>query len=135
MTRSEILTEVEAMIFARLFGRGRWLADRETAAILSRRLEQMGLEERVSGDRETWRSTPLGRELHSHLLMVFLGLWDEWEVPMILQDYGVIDDLECEAIWAAPAQRKKAPPKRGLEVGGPRLAIANPRWKGCRMRP
>jgi hypothetical protein len=99
MMRSEILTEVEAMIFARLFGRGRWLADRETAAILSRRLEQMGLEERVSGDRETWRSTPLGRELHSHLLMLFLGLWDEWEVPMILQDYGVIDDLECEAIW------------------------------------
>ena len=99
MTRSEILTEVEAMIFARLFGKGRWLADRETAAILGRKLEQMGLEERVPGDRETWRSTPLGRELHSHLLMVFLGLWDEWEVPVILQDYGVIDDLECETIW------------------------------------
>ena len=31
--------------------------------------------------------------------MVFLGLWDEWEVPIILQHYGVIDDLECEAIW------------------------------------
>jgi hypothetical protein len=31
--------------------------------------------------------------------------------------------------------RKKAPPKRGLEVGGPRLAIANPRWKACRTRP
>ena len=74
MTRSEILAEVEAMIFARLFGKGRWLADMETAAILERRLEQMGLEERVPGDRETWRSTPLGRELHSHLLMVFLGL-------------------------------------------------------------
>ena len=69
------------------------------AAILGRKLEQMALEERVPGDAETWRSTPLGRELHSHLLMVFLGLWDEWEVPMILQDYGVIDDLECEAIW------------------------------------
>ena len=49
-TRSEILTEVEAMIFARLFGRGRWLADRETAAILGRKLEQMALEERVPGD-------------------------------------------------------------------------------------
>ena len=56
---------------------GRWLADWETAAILSRRLEQMGLEERVPGDREIWRSTPLGRELHSDLLMVFLVLWDE----------------------------------------------------------
>ena len=33
------------------------------------------------------------------LLMVFLGLWDEWEVPMILEDYDVIDDLESEYIW------------------------------------
>jgi hypothetical protein len=31
--------------------------------------------------------------------MVFLGLWDELEVPRILEDYGIIDDLECEAIW------------------------------------
>ena len=51
MTRSEILTEVEAMIFARLFGKGRWLADRETAAILGRKLEQMALEERVDHHR------------------------------------------------------------------------------------
>jgi hypothetical protein len=59
----------------------------------------MGLEERVPTEEETWRRTPLGRELHSNLLMVFLGFWDEWEVPMILEEYGVIDDLECEAIW------------------------------------
>jgi hypothetical protein len=50
----------------------------------------MGLQERIPGEKETSRSTPLGRELHSDLLMVFLGLWDEWEVPMILEDYGVI---------------------------------------------
>jgi hypothetical protein len=64
-----------------------------------RRLEEMGLEERVPGEKETWRSTPLGRELRSDLLMVFLGLWDEWEVPEILEHYGVIDDLECESLW------------------------------------
>src|SRR3977135_4156958 len=93
MTRSEILAEVEAMVFARLFGRRRWLADRESAAILSRRLEQMGLEERVPRDSDTSRSTPLGKELHSHLLMVFLGLWDEWDIPMILEDHDLIDDL------------------------------------------
>jgi hypothetical protein len=99
MTRSEILAEIEAMIFARLFGKDRWLADKEIAPVLTKRLEQLGLEERVPADKETWRSTPLGRELHSVLLSVFLGLWDEWEVPMILEDYGVIDDLEFEAIW------------------------------------
>jgi hypothetical protein len=31
--------------------------------------------------------------------------------------------------------KKKAPPKRGLEVDGPRLAIAGPRLKACRTRP
>ena len=99
MTRPEILAEVEAMIFARLFGGHRWRADRECAPILDRRLKEMGLEERVPGEKETWRSTPLGRELRSDLLMVFLGLWDEWEVPEILEHYGVIDDLECESLW------------------------------------
>src|SRR6476620_5250396 len=101
MTRSEILAEIEAMIFARLFGRDGWLADRESAPVLSKRLEQMGLEERVPAEKETWRSTSLGRELHSDLLMVFLGLWDEWEIPMILEEHGIVDDLECEAIWRA----------------------------------
>jgi hypothetical protein len=42
------------------------------------------------------RNTPLGRELHFDLLMVFLGLLDEWEIPMILEDHGLIDDLEAE---------------------------------------
>ena len=63
VTRSEILPDVEAMIFARLFGSGRWLPDMETAAVLDRRLEQMGLQERVPGDGETctpcYAPTPL----------------------------------------------------------------------------
>jgi hypothetical protein len=28
--------------------------------------------------------------------MVFLGLWDEWEIPGILEDHGLIDDLEAQ---------------------------------------
>ncbi len=28
--------------------------------------------------------------------MVFMGLWDQWEIPMILEDHGLIDDLEAE---------------------------------------
>jgi hypothetical protein len=101
MRRSEVLTEIEAMIFHRLFEGDQSLADRETAPVLTKRLEQLGLEERVPAEKDTWRSTALGRELHFDLLSVFLGLWDEWEVPTILEKYGVIDDLECEAIWDA----------------------------------
>jgi hypothetical protein len=72
-----------------------WLSDPESAA-LQRKLEQMGLEERVPSASDTWRNTPLGRELHLDLLMVFMGLWDQWEIPMILEDHGLIDDLEAE---------------------------------------
>jgi len=84
--------------FARLFGSGPWLADRESCVALQTKLEQMGLEERVPGERDTRRITPLGKELHSDLVMVFLGLWDEYEIPMILEDHGFIDDLEAEHI-------------------------------------
>jgi hypothetical protein len=101
MTRSEILVEIDAMIFARLFGGNGWLADKETAPVLSKRLQQLGLEERVPAEEETWRSSSLGRELHCDLLMVFLGLWDEWDIPLILEKHGSVDDLECEAIWQA----------------------------------
>ena len=59
----------------------------------------MGLEERIPGEREMSRSTPLGRQLHSDLLMVFLGIWDEWEVPTILEDFGFINDLERQSLW------------------------------------
>jgi hypothetical protein len=96
MIRSKILAEVEAILHARLFGNGPWLIDRETGLALRRRLEQMGLEERVLGTSDTWRNTPLGSELHLNLIKVFMGLWDEWEIPMILEDHGLIDDLEAE---------------------------------------
>jgi hypothetical protein len=90
MSKSKILAEVEAIVFARLFGGGPWLTDRETGLALQRRLEQLGLEERVPGTSDR-RNTLLGRELHFDLLMVFLGLWDEWEISGILEDHGLID--------------------------------------------
>jgi hypothetical protein len=96
MNRYKILAEVEVIVLARLFGNGPWLIDPETGVALQRRLEQMGLEERVPGTTDMWRNTPLGSELHLDLLMVFMGLWDEWEIPMILEDHGLIDDLEAE---------------------------------------
>lgn len=49
--------------FARLFGRQSWLADRETCSALHRKLIQMGLVEVVCVEPQTWRSSPLGKEL------------------------------------------------------------------------
>jgi hypothetical protein len=37
---------------------------------------------------------PSRQEINIQLLMVFAGLWDEGEVPMILQENGLITEAE-----------------------------------------
>ena len=60
----------------------------------------MGLVERVcvEPETETWRNSPLGRELDVELFEVFMGLFDEWEVPNILEHYRLIDESEVDVI-------------------------------------
>jgi hypothetical protein len=59
----------------------------------------MGLVEEVPGKADTWRSTPLGNELHLDLVEVFMGFWDEWEIPTILEQYGLIEEQEVHRLW------------------------------------
>jgi hypothetical protein len=61
MNKAKIITELENMVVARLFGRQPWLADRETCAAIIRKLIQLGLWEPISPSG--WRITPLGKEL------------------------------------------------------------------------
>ena len=100
MNKAKIIAELENMVVTRLFGRRPWLADRETCSAVDRKLIQMGLVEVVCDKPQTWRATPLGKELDVDLFQVFMGLWDEWEVPMILQDYHLIDESEVDIIYA-----------------------------------
>jgi hypothetical protein len=60
----------------------------------------MGLVEVVCVESQTWRSTPLGKELDVDLFQVFMGFWDEHEVPMILEGYHLIDEEEADVIYA-----------------------------------
>jgi hypothetical protein len=100
MNKAEIIAELENMIVARLFSRRPWLADREACSAISRKLIQMGLVEVVCDEPETWRATPLGKELDIDLLQVFMGHWDEYEVPMILEDHHLLDEGEADALYA-----------------------------------
>ena len=87
------------MVVARLFSRQPWLADRETCSALHRKLVQMGLVECVCAETDTWRSSPLGKELDVDLFEVFLGLFDEFNA-MILEHYGLVDESEFDVICA-----------------------------------
>jgi hypothetical protein len=42
----------------------------------------------------------LGKELDVDLFNVFLGITEEWEVPMTLERYGLIDNSEADAIYS-----------------------------------
>jgi hypothetical protein len=88
------------MVVARLFSGQSWPADRETFCAINRKLIQMGLMEVVCVEPEMWRLTPLGRELDVDLFEVFMGLWDEWEVPTILEHYHLIDEAEADDLYA-----------------------------------
>jgi hypothetical protein len=100
MNKAEIIAELENIVVARLFSDQPWLADRETCSAVHRKLVQMGLVERVCGQAETWRNTPLGKELNVDLLEVFMGVWCEWDVPMILEENHLLDEAEAEALYA-----------------------------------
>jgi hypothetical protein len=99
MNKAQIIAELESMVVARLFGRQRWLADREMISAYDRKFIQMGLVERVCVESQTWRNnTPLGKELDVDLFQVFIGLFDKWEVPSILENYGLLSESEADAI-------------------------------------
>jgi hypothetical protein len=95
MNKAKIITELENMVVARLFSRQPWLADRETCAAIDRKLLELGL-----WDPCGWQITPLGKELDVDLFFVFLGMMEEWEVPMILERYGLLDDSEADAFYS-----------------------------------
>jgi hypothetical protein len=98
MNKAQIIAELENMIAARLFSDQPWLADPETISAYHRNLIQMGLVEQVCAEPRTWRITPLGKELDVDLFQAFMGLWCEWEVPLILEEYGLINESEFNAI-------------------------------------
>jgi hypothetical protein len=60
---------------------------------------EMGLQEKIAGNDDMLRWTPLGKELKIDLMLVFMGLWHECEVPMILEDHGLISKHQAAKIY------------------------------------
>ena len=99
MNRSKILTQIHAIVDARLFSGRPWLPDREACDALRRTFVQLGLDEQVPGDTESWLTTALGREHRLDLIDVFTGMLEEWEMASILEEHGLIDQSEREFIY------------------------------------
>ena len=99
MDKRKVIQDVHAMMVTRLFGGRPWLADREACDALRKKLDELGLQESVPGDDRMRQNTALGNELHLDLVMVFIGLWVEWEIPMILEDHGLLDEIDTSRLF------------------------------------
>jgi hypothetical protein len=69
---------------------------------LYKMFRNLGLDEDVPGCPGTTRSTALGKELKIDLLMAFVGAWDIWEIPYILEKNGYLEESEAEELCAGP---------------------------------
>ena len=99
MDEAEAVQKLNAIIVAQLFGDGTWPADTKTADDLHATLEQLGVYEPVPGQPDTHTTQSRGTGLNICLMMIFMGIWDEVEVPCMLEQYGLIDDLEFNRLY------------------------------------
>jgi hypothetical protein len=99
--KQKISLKLDRIVVARLFGDGSWLADSETGVALSKTFFEMGLQEAIPGELHSWHLTDLGTELNLDLLMVFMGLFCESDIPYLLKKNALIDEPEVEAIYDA----------------------------------
>ena len=85
-----------------LFGAGSWPADRESSSAFWKMLDDFGLTTVVSdGKPGTIQYTALGVELNVELMSVFAGAVGLWDIPLILDLMGHLDDEEAETIDAS----------------------------------
>jgi len=92
-------SEVQSMILSRLLGADRWFAYEDEVPRLFKWVLKTGLAELVPGEPDKWQATALGKKMDVDLLVVFLGILDEFGAVEILADRGFIDSREVDRIW------------------------------------
>jgi len=97
MDKRTAIMSLQALMHARLFCDDSWLADRDACISISAQLNGLGLQVEVREGSN--QATDLGKALELDLAMVFVGLWDEWEVPYVLERYGLIDESDELCIY------------------------------------
>jgi hypothetical protein len=94
VSQLQLSMKLDQLVVERLFGDGPWLTDKDRSISLHRMLDGFGLQEQVPGMANTSRLTDLGLRLNLDLLIVFLGLHWEWEVPEILEQHHFVEKEE-----------------------------------------
>jgi hypothetical protein len=102
MDKAAVICKLHEIADHYLLGAGTWPVDRESLPAFFKTVRELGLNEDVVGHPGTTQSTALGKELKLDLVMAFVGAWDLWEIPYVLEEHGYIDETEAEELCSGP---------------------------------
>ena len=104
MNRSDVYRELYNAVEFNLFGAGSWPADQEASAGFWKLLNDCGLTTDVPNEPGTTQYTSLGLELNVELMSIFAGAVNLWDIPLLLDLMGHLDDEEADEIYTAPSK-------------------------------
>jgi hypothetical protein len=108
--KAAVICQLHAIIDHYLLGEGSWPVPTESLPSLYKTFRESRLNEDSSDDPKCEQSTALGIELQFRLLLAFMGTYEMWEIPGILEESGYLKESEAEEIyWHLPpvqAERK-----------------------------
>jgi hypothetical protein len=108
--KAAVVCQLHAIIDHYLLGEGSWPVPTEALPSLYKTFRELGLNEDCPDDPDCERSTALGKELRFELFLAFVGAYDMWDIPIILEENGYLEESEAEEIyWHLPplqAERK-----------------------------
>jgi hypothetical protein len=104
MNKADICRELYNAAEFHLFGAGSWPADQEALAAFWKLLDDFGLTTDIPDKLGTTQYTPLGLELNVELMSIFAGGVKLWDIPLLLNLMGHLDDEDAEAIYAAASR-------------------------------
>jgi hypothetical protein len=67
-------------------------------------LDDCGLTTDVPGKPGTTQYTALGLELNVELMSIFAGAVELWDIPLVLDQLGYLEDDEADAIYAVKSK-------------------------------
>lgn len=102
MNKATIIRKLHEITDHYLLGEGTWPANGEELLRFRKAMRELGLDEDVPSSPRSTRSTPLGKELNVQLVEVFVGAWELFEIPEILESNGYMDKEEVDALWTMP---------------------------------
>jgi hypothetical protein len=104
MNKADVYRELYNAAEFHLFGAGSWPADRESSAAFWKLLDDFGLTANVPDEPGTTQYTSLGLELNVEFMCIFAGAVNLWDIPLLLDLMGHLDDEEADEIYTAPSK-------------------------------